>query len=307
MGYEEQLVQSRSGTPASHRERVRLRNAAGFEAEVLPALGGGLCRWRLGQRELLRPAPAQVDHPVQLASFPLVPFSNRIAQGRFELAGRSVRLPANWPPHPHAIHGFGWQSPWSVAHLETARIVLAHRHAHGPWPWPYASELVVTLREERLVQRLAVTNLASTPMPAGLGLHPYFPKPPHARLAARAAAVWLTSPDGIPTERCSIPPEWDFAREREVDDLRLDHAFDGWDRSATLRWPDGSGVQVHASAACSILAIYAPEGCDFLCLEPVTHVPDALNRPEPASLTGLRVLTPGESFTIEVVLRYLPS
>ena len=55
----------------------------------------------------------ETDDPLQFASFPLVPFSNRIADGRFEWDGEQIEIDPNFAPEPHAIHGVGW--PASVS------------------------------------------------------------------------------------------------------------------------------------------------------------------------------------------------
>ena len=48
------------------------------------------------------------------AGFPLVPYSGRIDHGRFTFQGREYRVPPNFPPEPHAIHGEGWMQAWTV-------------------------------------------------------------------------------------------------------------------------------------------------------------------------------------------------
>jgi aldose 1-epimerase len=45
--------------------------------------------------------------------------------------------------------------------------------------------------------------------------------------------------------------------------------------------------------------IYTPQAHDFFCVEPVSHMPNAVNRPEPADITGLRSLAPGEAMALE--------
>src|SRR5690349_784157 len=86
--------------------------------DVVPA-GGGVARWssvRDGRLfDWLRPAtPSDVarGNPLGMASFPLVPFSNRIRDGRLRFEGRTIEIPLNFPPERHALHGHGWQRPW---------------------------------------------------------------------------------------------------------------------------------------------------------------------------------------------------
>ena len=74
-------------------------------------------------------------------------------------------------------------------------------------------------------------------MPAGLGLHPFFVRDADTELACRTRQVWLTDAEVLPIERIAVPPEWDFAQSRKVDEVTLDNCFDGWDGHATISWP----------------------------------------------------------------------
>jgi aldose 1-epimerase len=58
---------------------------------------------------------------------------------------------------------------------------------------------------------------------------------------------------------------------------------------------------MQASAGLGRLVVYVPPGQDFFCVEPLSHVPDALNRPAGME-TGLQVLGPGETWTETVRL-----
>ena len=46
----------------------------------------------------------------------MLPFCSRIHNGRFRYGDRDVSLAPNFPPEPHAIHGFGWQGLWRLSH-----------------------------------------------------------------------------------------------------------------------------------------------------------------------------------------------
>src|SRR5262245_32003220 len=86
------------------------------EAGIAPRHGGSVThfQWNEGSQTIpwLRPTSdgARSDGPSdRLACFPLVPFSNRIRNGRFQFGGRAVTLPPNRYVAPHALHGDGWQ------------------------------------------------------------------------------------------------------------------------------------------------------------------------------------------------------
>ena len=78
--------------------------------------------WRVGDQPMLHEsgvAPGPGWDPLTMASFPLVPFSNRIGGGRFRWDGADHRLPPSRLPDRHSIHGVGWRRAWRVA--EAAR------------------------------------------------------------------------------------------------------------------------------------------------------------------------------------------
>src|SRR5260370_1323779 len=97
-------------------ELITLR-ADGAGLTVAPAVGGAVTRYWLERDgttwEWLRPTPPEALRdvfPYRTAAFPLVPYSNRIRQGRFAFRGRAVTLPLNPPPARPPIPRPRWQS-----------------------------------------------------------------------------------------------------------------------------------------------------------------------------------------------------
>ena len=81
-----------------------------------------------------------------------------------------------------------------------------HEHSGGAaWPWPYTAEQRITLAPEGAVIEFGMTSLADKPVPAGLGLHPYFPCTPATSLAFLAERAWLTDADMLRTD--PAPPD----------------------------------------------------------------------------------------------------
>jgi len=284
---------------ADQTDLVRLCHGA-FELEVCPGVGGSLTAFRYRGRDLMRPAgPALVAgaEPEAASSFPLVPFSNRIADCRFGFQGRVYELPPNFPPEPHAIHGQGWQHPWTVAEAGADRAVLDFAYRIAGTPFDYRARQILALGDHGLDLTLEVTNAGAGPMPAGLGMHPYFVRTPGVTLRARIAHVWLMDERSIPTRPAPLPADWDFARAPRVADLAMDHCFDGWDGRAELHWPEtGVTLAIEAEPLFGHLVIYIPPGQDFFCVEPVSHVNDGFNLADRGVVgTGVRVLAPGET------------
>lgn len=283
-----------------------------LETMLAPATGGCIARLTAGHRggvqQMLRPLPPGLTSPgpLDMGCYPLVPFSGRITEGRFSFAGRKVQLPPDGICAPHAIHGRGWQSAWEVVEAGAAHARLRFRHdgddRRWTWPWSFEAEQHFALDETGLAVTMRLTNRACEAMPAGLGLHPFFEGRATARLMAHLPQVWESDDAGIPTGIAGTPAKWRFDRPRAMKDVEVDHCFSGSDGHMRVDWEDRPlALRIEATGA-SHAIVYAPPGEDFFCAEPVSHAPDAVNRPEPENVTGLVALAPGE--TMELTCRF---
>ena len=125
---------------------------------------------------------------------------------------------------------------------------------------------------------LTLTNEGDTPMPAGLGWHPYFPRTPRATITATVRAVWLTDNEMMPTALASPTVPADPSRGVAVGAVALDNCFVGWSCRAVLEWPEsGASLAMTAGPPLDYLVIFTPPGRPFFCAEPVSHVTDAFN------------------------------
>lgn len=284
-------------------DRVRLA-AGALEMELAPAVGGSIAgfRRRVGDaaRPVFRESPPDLADAVDAACFPLVPFSNRVREGRFLFRGREVRLRPNLAPHRHPLHGQGWRAAWGVDHADARTAELVFRHAPGEWPWAYEARQRFALDDEGLSVELALTNTGGRDMPAGLGLHPYLPTDPDSVLSAEVTGVWTTEAETLPIA-LEAPVGRLRLRERRIDCTALDNGYEGWSGEATLRQPRaGHTVRIRAPQA-RRLQVYAPFEGGVVAVEPVTHANAALNRPESEwPELGLGVLAPGRSMTLSV-------
>lgn len=279
-------------------------------AAIAPDIGGSLLwfRWTGKDHRVdwLRPTDTQAlaaRDPSGAACFPLVPYSNRIRDGRFEFAGRVIQLPSTPPLDPHFEHGHGWRRPWTVVDCEATRAVLRYRHEPDEWPWHYEAEQDIALVEGALHIRLTLRNLAQSPMPYGIGLHPYFPADGAPRIETEAAAMWETDADVLPTRLVRRP---DARQPIEVAGAGLDNVFAGWSRRARVVWAKrNAALHIKADAPLDFLVLYTPPGESFFCAEPVSNVTDAFNftTGERAD-AGYRVLEAGESCSATV--RFTP-
>lgn len=254
--------------------------------DLAPEAGGSIARFVVlgdGNKagDALRPATEAAlasGTGKDSACYPLVPFSNRIANGRLLFGDEQIHVPLNWPGVPHPMHGDGWSQAWTVAGRDARSAELVYKHdGRSGWPFRYRARQTFVLDETGLVAGMSIENLEDRDVPAGLGLHPYFPCDAETELTCRLRGVWETDAEVLPLNHVPVPPAWDFSQGRRVEGLGLDHCFDGWDGRATIAWPRrGMRLELSATEAFRHLVIYVPDGQTFFCVEPVSHANGAV-------------------------------
>lgn len=293
--------------PSDHPTLTRGR----LELQLAPPLGGSIARLDYrddrGERIMcLRGIEGGETSPLDHASFPLVPFSNRIRGGRFTFRGREVVLRPNLAGDPSPLHGQGWLSPWEVERLGGAEADLIFRHAAAEWPWDYEARQNFALDADGLTVVLSCTNRSDEPMPCGLGQHPYFPCTGETRLDTAVDCAWTIDEHVLPVEKVPAEGRYDL-RNRLVCGQGLDHGFGGWNGLATI---DTQGVpfvvKLSSPDAC-FFQVYSPASGGFFVAEPVGHANAALNEPEEDwPELGIRVLAPGETMALTMRIEMIP-
>jgi aldose 1-epimerase len=278
--------------------------AGRLRCQLAPELGGSVAGLWLDGTPVLRSTPAaELVSGRQSGCYPLVPFSNRIGQATLVWQGTQHPLIRNNGDEPHAIHGVGWQRPWSVLDSDETSAMLSYEHApDASWPFAFDCSHTLRLRPDGLELTLALTNQAGQPAPAGLGWHPWFPKRPASRIAFRAGGRWEMGADKLPTvRRVSGGLEADCAV------LDVDHCYDGWNGQAQLR---DEVLQVKLVSSLSRLVVFTQPTREFVAIEPVSHVNNAVHlyaAGAAAADLGLQVLQPGESMMAQMTIAVEPA
>ena len=280
--------------------------AGQLDMQLNPSVGGSISRfdWLDGDRStaLLRKCNSHSENVLDAASFPLVPYVNRIRGARFTFRGREVRLAPNMAGDPSPLHGQGWLNAWQVDHSDERSAVLTFRHRAGEWPWDYEARQEFQLDEQGLSIRLICRNSSDGPMPCGLGQHPYFNCGPTTRIDTFVTHAWTIDEHVLPVEK--VPAIGRFQlKDRLVCGQDLDHGFAGWGGSATITDPDRPFALRMSSPDARFFQLYSPLAGGIFVAEPVTHANAALNEPEVRwQELGLRVLEPGEAMSLDMRL-----
>lgn len=275
--------------------------AGALTASVAPRAGGSLASFTANEQVMMRQAPdVRSTDPLTMACYPLLPFVGRVAYGHFTFEGREVRMAPHPISTPHALHGLGWQRAWEVADAKPAqvRLTLHHDGDQAGWPWSFDAEQMFTLDETSLTIRIAITNRAGAAMPAGVGLHPFFPDRLSARMKGELPMIWESGADGLPTNRAEVTAVRNFSKGLRIAPLTLDHCFSGGKGPLDIHWENKTyGLRIHGREA-GHTVVYTPQQEEFFCVEPVTIVPNAMNRQEGADVTGLVALAPAATLAL---------
>jgi len=273
---------------------LTLRNAD-LVCDLKPELGGCIAGLWLSGIPVLRSTPARDLHSVrQAGSYPLVPFSNRVSQATLQWQGTDHPLVQNWAPDPHAIHGVGWERPWSVLEASENFALLSYEHkADASWPFDFDCSQAFKLEAHALKLSLSITNQSALAVPVGMGWHPSFVKRPDSHIQFDATGRWEMGHDKLPTHRA---PSTGISAPCTT--LDVDHCFDGWAGTVQLR---DSILNVHVRSSLSRLVVYSTPASESIAIEPVSHVNDAVNRMAQTGASaddlGVCILHAGQTFS----------
>ena len=276
----------------------------GLEVRLAPAVGGAVAdvidTTGPQPRYLLRQSPQGLSDALDAACFPLVPFSNRVRDGRFTFRGRQVQLKPNMAGQKHPLHGQGWRGVWQVEAAAERSAALVFQHPAGEWPWAYEARQLFVLEGRALDITLSAINRSGEPMPCGLGLHPYFPCNDQTILDTRVSDVWTVDDEVMPVAKVAAKGRFDLAR-RAICGAGLDNGYAGWEGATLIRWPDEHRAVHIRSPGTAFFQVFSPSDGGLVVAEPVTHANAALNHPEEQwQALGLQVLQPDEDMSLHV-------
>ncbi len=164
----------------------------------------------------------------------MLPYCNRIEDGRFAWNGVRYQLDPGFGDQRHALHGVGLRQPWNVQQASPAGNrahsgTRCHRRARDDIGRSRSVPCCVyRYSNNSLRVTLTVTNRHKEPAPLGIGLHPYFARPPGVTLQFEAGGVWMNGEEPLPRRHASVPAEWDHSNARTVGDEQLDNCFTNW-------------------------------------------------------------------------------
>src|SRR5438128_5085769 len=153
-------------------QTVELR-AGRARVAIAPDVGGAVAAFEFRGEPILRPTDAAAwasGDASRFSSYPLIPFSNRIADATLHWADKSYPLNRYLPSVPHAIHGNGWKRAWECLHTSPAGAELHLVHdASGArareWPFHFRARQIFALAPDTLTMTMENTNAGALALP----------------------------------------------------------------------------------------------------------------------------------------------
>jgi aldose 1-epimerase len=240
--------------------------------------------------DVLRPTPADLlGSYSDSASYPLIPWSNRIRHGSLLWQGEVYQLRRWAGTNDFSMHGTALEYPWEVVEAAEDRVSIefdARGYYGVNWPWDFKARQDYFLDGRRFACRMSLTNVDDVAFPAGLGHHPYFVR---QLLGADGAPlgdevfVQINSIDEYELVNCMpdkgpgpIPADSDFTAARTIGQTLIDTCQTRKPGSpvATLEYPGSFSIVMEADPIFEHTVFYVPPGKPYFALEPATNAND---------------------------------
>lgn len=294
--------------------QVRI-SSNGYVADIA-SVGASLRTLSFEGRDLTSPFDADQVRPNYFGAI-LIPWPNRVVEGRYTLDGETYQLALTEPDRGHALHGLAGWLDFVVAEQSENRVVLtASIGAETAYPFPLTASVEYSLDESGLTTRVTTSNDGQVPAPYGVGPHPYLLGGQGSvddwTLEVPAGQVLDVDAVLAPIDLIDVDDRFDFRSPRLIGDREIDNAYTGVirgdDGRAAVRvtGPDGHGAEISWGEGLDWVQIFTGDLPDpvwrrkAVAVEPMTCAPDAFNTGQ-----GLIMLAPGEAHSAEWVISAL--
>lgn len=267
----------------------------GRQEAVAVEVGGGLRTYTVDGRDVLDGyAEDAICDGARCQT--LVPWPNRVQDGRWSWRGVDQQLALTEPEQHNAIHGFVRWLSWEAVDQQESSVTLRCRSMPQPgYPWRLEVSNTWSLGDGGLTVATTVRNESETAAPVAVGFHPYVtvgtPTIDDALLTVPASTRILTGAQQIPSGTEPVAgTAYDFRRSRRIGDLAIDYAYsdllrdaDGLARLRLEAPGDGTVVTVWVDAAYPYLEVFTGDGLpdagrrrQGLGVEPMSAPPNAM-------------------------------
>lgn len=277
------------------------------EATVVE-VGGGLRTFRMGGRDILD-GYGSGEMCSGGRGQVLIPWPNRIQDGRYCFRGEELQLPLTEPKLHNASHGLVRWANWRGEEVAEGGVTMHYRlHPQPGYPWALDISIRYELNDGGLAVTTQAANIGTTACPFGAGMHPYLSAGgdpiDDAILTIPARTALETNDQQIPIGTAEVKgTELDFREPRMIDDVVLDTAYTSLERDDQGRaWTTlssgqgGWSTRLWVDRAHGFLMVFTGDTLSperrrrGVAIEPMTCAPNAFNTGE-----GVLTLEPGAS------------
>lgn len=289
-----------------------------WQIGILPKVGASIAYGRVRYGgvwiDVMRPtSETDYDNPSLSSSFVMIPWSNRIREGKIHFHGTTHQL-SNLKPDGTAMHGDVRDREFKVIYADeiTIRMQLKSTDFNDiNFPYKFVTEVEYRLFENDFFMSIRLKNIDHQEYPAGFGFHPYFVRGEGSNSAQVQVpcdmyyelqhALPIT---GIPQP---VPDELDFRQLRPLSDIPVDDVFTSRKGSAPAKivYPDWNlRLDMNADDIYKHFILFSPKDKPFFALEPITNTNDGFNLYDRGVAdTGVFLLKPGQERQGTVRLR----
>lgn len=311
-------VTSHSRIPASPTgTQYSLTTPDGGVTAHVTEVGAALRGLEFGGVDVIASYPTTTVAPAA-SGIVLVPWPNRVRDGRWTQRGETHQLAITEPKFQNASHGllrFAAYRPVGERHGD-ALTLAADVFPQSGYPFHLATEVTYAVDDGGLTVTHRIENVGDQDAPVALGTHPYLTlgdvPATELTLHSPADSRYVNDDRMLPVDLQPVDAATDLRRPRTLSELALDTVYtdlhrdpDGIART-TLTAPDGQQVTLWQGAGFDFRVLYLNRdypGRDVaIAVEPMTAPTDALN-----SGTGLRWLAHGEVWNLAWGIQYSPA
>ncbi len=296
--------------------QIKLLNTTNGEyATILPDFGGNVNQIVLVKNdgELLSVidgyiTEAEAKQNAGYRSSKLMPFPNRLCDGKYTFDQKKYQCDISRPQEAHAIHGLWHSTKMQVIKLKStekkATLHLLHTYKGGDNGYPFKCTILYKYRLSNKGFRCTteVLNEGKTPMPFGDGWHPYFkldsPSIDDLEMITPPVRYLVNNNRNVPTGE--LVSFLDFFQGASLAQTNLDHGFkllqSNGKAKTILRNPlTKTAIKIWQQAGeqqYDYLQIYTPNDRKTIAIEPMTCAANAFN-----NNLGTIIIAPKETWT----------
>lgn len=277
-----------------------------WQVGILPRTGASIAYGRVRYGgvwiDVMRPTDeSHYNNSSLTSSFLMIPWSNRIREGRFDFDGKSYQL-GDLKTYGTAMHGDVRSREWNIIHADETSIRLSFTSTDYEgvnFPFKFYAEAEYKLVDSDFLMTIAIKNIDEQEFPAGFGFHPYFVRGDNEQVKVPCEqhyelenALPIT---GVPQP---LPERLEFRELRQLDEKEIDDVFTSRieQEPAQIAYPDWNlQIDFHADELFKHFILFTPSNKPFFALEPVTNANDGFNlNNQGRENTGVFILKPNE-------------